>query len=138
MRQGNRENGLYFPSAYALFIINTNYLWKVIPLDFVFSLLFFLAPAAVFAEGATTTTIKVAAKPPKKPGDIRRYNLAIGSKKCDALAGPASPSCTLTGLAAGTQYNASAFSRGDDSKTSRKTFGAVSTLPDGRVFSIAK
>ncbi len=100
--------------------------------------MFFLAPASVFAEGVTTATIEVAVKPPKQPGDIRRYDFAIGSKKCEARAGPVSPGCTLTGLAAGTQYDASAFSRGDDSKMSRETFGTVSTLPDGRVFSIAK
>ncbi len=97
----------------------------------------FIAPVAVLVGGATTSSIKVAVKPSQEPGEIRHYDVAIGSKKCQAKAGPATPSCTLSDLAAGTQFNASASSGGDDYKTSRKIFGAVSTLPDGRVLSIA-
>ncbi len=88
--------------------------------------------------GATTSSIKVAVKPPQEPGEIKHYLVATGSKKCQANAGPAAPSCTLTCLAAGTQYNASATSSGDDYKTSKKTFGAVRTLPDGRGLTIIR
>ncbi len=95
-------------------------------------LLLFIAPVAVLVGGATTSTITAAVKPPQVPGEIRHYKVAAGSKKCAVQAGPATLSCTLTGLAAGTQYNASAFSVGDDFKISLPVFGPVNTLPDGR------
>ncbi len=87
---------------------------------------------SVLVGSATTSTITLAVKPPQVPGAIRRYEIAVGSKKCEVQAGPTTPSCTLTGLAAGTQYNASAFSVGDDFKMSLPVFGPVNTLPDGR------
>ncbi len=86
----------------------------------------------MLVRSATTSTITAAVKPPQVPGEIRRFEVAVGSKKCEVQAGPATPSCTLTGLAAGTQYNASAFSVGDDFKISLPVFGPVNTLPDGR------
>ncbi len=95
-------------------------------------LLLFIAPISVLVGSATTSTITAAVKPPQVPGEIRRFEVAVGSKKCEVQAGPATPSCTLTGLAAGTQYNASAFSFGDDFKSSLPVFGLVNTLPDGR------
>ncbi len=71
-------------------------------------------------------------KPPQVPGEIRRFEVAVGSKKCEVQAGPVTPSCTLTGLAAGTQYNASASSIGDDYQISFRVFGPVNTLPKGK------
>ncbi len=87
---------------------------------------------SVLVGNATSRTITVAVEPPQVPGEIRHYKVAAGSKKCAVQAGPGTPSCTLTGLAAGTQYNASAFSVGDDFKMSLPVFGPVNTLPDGR------
>ncbi len=94
--------------------------------------LLFVAPVALLGESATTTTIKVVVEPPEEPGEILRYGVAIGSTKCEIQAGPATPSCTLNCLAAGTHYNASAYSFGYDDEISSKTFGTVSTLPDGK------
>ncbi len=69
------------------------------------------------------------------PGGIRRYAIAIGSKECEAQAGPPTPSCTLTGLTAGKLYNASAYSIGDDYHYGLSTYGLVNTLPDGKYLS---
>ncbi len=69
-------------------------------------------------------------------GGVRRYEIAIGSKQCQAQAGPATPSCTLTGLAAGTQYEASAYSCGDENQCGRSTLGPVNTLSDGMFLTI--
>ncbi len=96
-----------------------------------FSLLF-IAPVAVFGESASTTTITVGVQPPEEPGEIRRYGVAIGSTKCEIQAGSVTQSCTLNCLEAGTQYSVSAYSFGFDEEISSKTFGLVSTLPDGR------
>ncbi len=95
-------------------------------------LVLFIAPVAALVGGATTSTITVAVKPPQVPRGVLRYEAAIGSKKCAAHVGPATPSCTLTGLAAGTQYNASASSIGDDYQISLTVFGPVNTLPNGK------
>ncbi len=96
--------------------------------------LLFLAPVGVFVGSATNSTITVAVKPPQVPGGVRRYKVSIGSKQCEAQVGPATPSCTLTGLGAGTQYSASARSVGDNYKVGLPAVGLVTTLPDGIIF----
>ncbi len=91
-----------------------------------------IAPIGVFVGSATTGSITVAVQPPQLPGEIRHYDVVIGSMKCQAQAGPATPSCALSGLVAGKLYNASATSVGDDSKKSFEVFGTVNTLPNGK------
>ncbi len=92
----------------------------------------------MFVGSATTSSISVAVKPPQLPGGIRRYKIIFERKKCEAEAGIVAPSCTLTGLAAGTQYNVSAQSVGDDYKTGAPAFGLLNTLPDGRCLTTDK
>ncbi len=94
----------------------------------------FIAPVGVSVGSATTSTINVAVKPPQLPGEIRLYEIAIGPKKCEAQAGSSTPSCTLAGLAAGTQYHASATSLIEDGHAGSQAIGEVNTLPDGRGF----
>ncbi len=61
------------------------------------------------------------------------YKIRGDGLKCDAKAGPAIPSCELTGLVPGKWYSVSAASCGEDEQCSRQTLGMVNTLPEGEL-----
>ncbi len=83
---------------------------------------------------ATNTSIEVVVAPAVTTSKITHYKIRGNGLKCDAKAGPAKPSCKLTGLVPGKWYNVSSVSCGEKELCSRKTRGRVNTLPDGESF----
>ncbi len=94
-----------------------------------------LEPLSVSTRSATTTTsIEVGVTPAVTTSKISYYKIRGDGLKCDAKAGPAIPSCELTGLSPGKWYDVSAASCGEDKQCSRETHGRVHTLPEGESF----
>ncbi len=82
----------------------------------------------------TTTSIAVTVAPAVTTSEVIYYKIRGHDLKCDARAGPAIPSCKLSGLVPGKWYNVSAAACGEDQHCSRKTRGRVNTLPEGETF----